>query len=145
MCLILLAGINALVFHTTIYQRVDKWDLAAVTPTAAKLAGAFFAGALGGRNFWTMDRLLVMRAKSAAHILLMIVRLFAFILLSTGLAASVLTAGPATAQDFSVVTQPPKATQQGEQTFETRAPLATVWMAAARWAPISIRFVWALM
>jgi hypothetical protein len=41
MCLILLAGINALVFHTTIYQRVDNWDLAAVTPTAAKLAGAF--------------------------------------------------------------------------------------------------------
>ncbi|HEV3481579.1 MAG TPA: DUF6644 family protein, partial [Candidatus Acidoferrales bacterium] len=41
MCLILLAGINALVFHTTIYQRVDKWDVAAVTPIAAKLAGAF--------------------------------------------------------------------------------------------------------
>ena len=41
MVLILLAGINALVFHTTIYQRVDKWDVAAVTPTAAKLAGAF--------------------------------------------------------------------------------------------------------
>jgi len=41
MCLILLAGINALVFHTTIYQKVDKWDLAAATPTAAKLAGAF--------------------------------------------------------------------------------------------------------
>jgi hypothetical protein len=41
MCLILLAGINALVFHTTIYQRVDKWDVAAVTPIGAKLAGAF--------------------------------------------------------------------------------------------------------
>lgn len=41
MCLILLAGINALVFHTTIYQRVEKWDLAAATPVAAKLAGAF--------------------------------------------------------------------------------------------------------
>ena len=41
MCLILLAGINALVFHTTIYQKVDKWDLAAVTPIAAKLAARF--------------------------------------------------------------------------------------------------------
>ncbi len=41
MVLILLAGINALVFHTTIYQRVEKWDLAAATPVAAKLAGAF--------------------------------------------------------------------------------------------------------
>lgn len=41
MVLILLAGINALVFHTTIYQRVDKWDVSAVTPVAAKLAGAF--------------------------------------------------------------------------------------------------------
>jgi hypothetical protein len=41
MCLILLAGINALVFHTTVYQRVQNWDAAAVTPTGAKLAGVF--------------------------------------------------------------------------------------------------------
>lgn len=41
MCLIFLAGVNALVFHSTIYQRVDKWDLAGVTPIGAKLAGAF--------------------------------------------------------------------------------------------------------
>ena len=41
MVLIFSAGINALVFHTTVYKRVDKWDLAAVTPIGAKLAGVF--------------------------------------------------------------------------------------------------------
>ena len=41
MILILLAGTNALVFHTTVYKRVDQWDLAAATPIGAKLAGAF--------------------------------------------------------------------------------------------------------
>jgi hypothetical protein len=41
MGLIFLAGINALVFHTTVYQRVEKWDLAAATPIGARLAGAF--------------------------------------------------------------------------------------------------------
>ena len=38
--LIALAGINALAFHFTIYQRVTAWDLSPVTPLHARLAGA---------------------------------------------------------------------------------------------------------
>jgi hypothetical protein len=40
MLMILLAGINAMVFHWTAYRSVDKWDDAARTPIGAKVAGA---------------------------------------------------------------------------------------------------------
>ena len=35
----LLAALNALVFHTTIYRSMDKWDLDLNPPAGAKLAG----------------------------------------------------------------------------------------------------------
>jgi hypothetical protein len=41
MLIILLAGVNALVFHWTAYRSVEKWDDAATTPIAAKFAGSF--------------------------------------------------------------------------------------------------------
>jgi hypothetical protein len=41
MLMILLAGVNAIVFHWTAYRSVDKWDDAATTPIAAKFAGSF--------------------------------------------------------------------------------------------------------
>ncbi len=34
------AGINAWVFHSTIYKRVHEWNIASVTPTRARIAGA---------------------------------------------------------------------------------------------------------
>ncbi len=40
MLLIVLAGVNALAFHMTIYRRVASWDMSPVTPLAARLAGA---------------------------------------------------------------------------------------------------------
>jgi len=36
--LLLLAGLNPLIFHFTIYRRVSTWELAPVTPTRAKAA-----------------------------------------------------------------------------------------------------------
>ena len=39
MLMLVLAGLNALVFHQTIYRRVANWDEAPVTPASAKLAG----------------------------------------------------------------------------------------------------------
>lgn len=41
MGLIALAGVNALVFHTTAYKRVSLWDLRRESPVGAKLAGLF--------------------------------------------------------------------------------------------------------
>jgi hypothetical protein len=41
MLMILLAGVNALIFHWTAYRSVERWDDAANTPLAAKLAGSF--------------------------------------------------------------------------------------------------------
>jgi hypothetical protein len=41
MLLILLAGINGLVFHTIAYRRVAEWDDAPITPLSAKFAGCF--------------------------------------------------------------------------------------------------------
>jgi len=41
MILILLAGINALAFQTTVYKTVDKWDLWTRPPIGARLAGVF--------------------------------------------------------------------------------------------------------
>jgi len=43
---IALLGINALLFHTTIYKSVDKWDRDAVTPFRARMAGWI------GITFW---------------------------------------------------------------------------------------------
>lgn len=37
---ITLAGINALVFHTTVYRRMAQWDNDPVTPAGARWAGA---------------------------------------------------------------------------------------------------------
>ena len=34
-----LAGLNALIFHTTIYRSMNKWDIDLNPPTGAKLAG----------------------------------------------------------------------------------------------------------
>jgi hypothetical protein len=39
MAMLALAGLNALIFHVTVYRRVGSWDEAAVTPVGAKLAG----------------------------------------------------------------------------------------------------------
>ena len=37
--MMVLAGVNALVFHLTTYHSVAEWDRAAVTPVAARVAG----------------------------------------------------------------------------------------------------------
>ena len=37
---LILAGLNVLVFHTTVYKSVDAWDVAARAPFRARLAGA---------------------------------------------------------------------------------------------------------
>lgn len=39
MVMLVLAGLNALVFHWTVYRRVASWDDAPATPLAAKFAG----------------------------------------------------------------------------------------------------------
>ena len=39
MVMLILAGLNALIFHQTVYRRVDTWDQARVTPAGAKVAG----------------------------------------------------------------------------------------------------------
>jgi len=39
MILLVLAGLNVLVFNTTIGRKVAQWDLSASTPAAAKVAG----------------------------------------------------------------------------------------------------------
>ncbi len=41
MLLILIAGINALIFHSFAYQRVRKWDRDPVGPWSARFAGLF--------------------------------------------------------------------------------------------------------
>jgi hypothetical protein len=42
--LLLLAGLNALLFHTGIYRSVTEWDDARVTPPRARLTGAVSLG-----------------------------------------------------------------------------------------------------
>ena len=37
---LVLAGINPLIFHTTIYRTVDKWGKSTLTPARARAAGA---------------------------------------------------------------------------------------------------------
>jgi hypothetical protein len=39
--LLLLAGLNALIFHLTIYRRAAEWDSLPVAPVRARLAGLF--------------------------------------------------------------------------------------------------------
>jgi hypothetical protein len=39
--LIVLAGLNALLFHLTIFRSAERWDAAALPPPRARLAGAF--------------------------------------------------------------------------------------------------------
>jgi hypothetical protein len=39
MVMLALAGLNALIFHQTVYRRVATWDEARVTPAGAKFAG----------------------------------------------------------------------------------------------------------
>jgi len=41
MLMILLAGINALVFHLTVYKRLATWDETRVAPLGARLAACF--------------------------------------------------------------------------------------------------------
>ncbi len=41
MFLILAVGVNALVFHTTVYKRVERWNNAQVAPVAARVYGTF--------------------------------------------------------------------------------------------------------
>ncbi len=41
MLLILLAGLNGLVFHFAAYRKVSAWDNSRVTPLSAKFAGGF--------------------------------------------------------------------------------------------------------
>ena len=59
-CLIL-AGLNVLIFHTTIFRSVSRWDLAAAAPPRARMAGAvslvlWFAMLTAGRMIgYTMD------------------------------------------------------------------------------------------
>jgi hypothetical protein len=38
--MLLLAGLNAWIFHATVFRRLPTWDDAAITPTAARLAGS---------------------------------------------------------------------------------------------------------
>ena len=39
MAMIVLAGLNAFLFHKTVYRRVADWDQAAVTPLRVRVAG----------------------------------------------------------------------------------------------------------
>ncbi|HLQ76424.1 MAG TPA: DUF6644 family protein [Terriglobia bacterium] len=47
MCLILIAGLNALVFHSTIDRRRDEWNTTLPTPRSARVAGVL------GLLIWT--------------------------------------------------------------------------------------------
>jgi hypothetical protein len=65
MILLMVAGINVLIFHSGVYRRVSSWDLAVTPPRAARVAGAFslflwVAIVLSGRmiayNWFDCDR-----------------------------------------------------------------------------------------
>jgi hypothetical protein len=45
--LLVLSGLNAWVFHSTVYRKVAQWDLQPIPPTRARIAGAF------SLLFWT--------------------------------------------------------------------------------------------
>ena len=48
MTFLVLAGLNALIFHTTVYRRMQQWDLDAITPVGARAAGII------SLMFWTL-------------------------------------------------------------------------------------------
>jgi hypothetical protein len=59
------AGLNAALFHTTVYRKVAEWDLAPVTPRRARVAGAaslvlwtciIFSGRMIAYNWFDCDR-----------------------------------------------------------------------------------------
>jgi hypothetical protein len=63
--LLLIAGINAWVFHANVWRRVAHWDLDPVTPRGAKVAGwlslalwvaIIFAGRMIAYNWFDCDR-----------------------------------------------------------------------------------------
>jgi hypothetical protein len=63
--LLILAGLNAWVFHANIWRSVTNWDLAAVTPPRARLAGGaslllwamiIFSGRMIAYNWFDCDR-----------------------------------------------------------------------------------------
>jgi hypothetical protein len=63
--LLVLAGLNAAVFHTTIWLKVAEWDLQTITPKPARVAGAvslvlwtciIFSGRMIAYNWFDCDR-----------------------------------------------------------------------------------------
>jgi hypothetical protein len=59
------AGLNAALFHTSVYRKVAEWDLAPVTPRRARVAGAvslvlwtciIFSGRMIAYNWFDCDR-----------------------------------------------------------------------------------------
>ena len=63
--MLILAGINVWVFHSTIWRRVAEWDRDPVTPRSARFAGAaslvlwvciIFAGRMIAYNWFDCDR-----------------------------------------------------------------------------------------
>ena len=46
MLMLLLAGLNVLIFHSGVYQRVEKWDLATRAPEGRPSCGGSFSGAV---------------------------------------------------------------------------------------------------
>lgn len=65
MLMLVLAGVNVLIFHSGVYRRVEKWDLAAVPPRRARVAGALslvlwigvvLAGRMIAYNWFDCDR-----------------------------------------------------------------------------------------
>jgi len=58
MVLLLIAGANPLIFHSTVYRRVDEWDHAVVTPVRAR------AAALVSLTLWS---LIIMSGRAIAY------------------------------------------------------------------------------
>src|SRR5438105_7288844 len=65
MLLMLLAGLNVWIFHSRVFPRVTKWDLDAVPPRAARVAGGLslvlwigivFSGRMIAYNWFDCDR-----------------------------------------------------------------------------------------
>jgi hypothetical protein len=65
MLLLLLAGLNILLFHSRLYPLVAQWDLASIPPRAVRLAGAVslvlwigivFSGRMIAYNWFDCDR-----------------------------------------------------------------------------------------
>src|SRR5712675_1756918 len=65
MVLLLLAGVNILLFHSRVFPSVAKWDADAIPPKAARIAGALslvlwigivFSGRMIAYNWFDCDR-----------------------------------------------------------------------------------------